>query len=174
MGGLKAAKELNLKTGGTAAKMYMTSKGPNYTLRDEYGLNEIDTSKWRNQSLFVAYIERSKINVDNSDGTIAFRTKKSSGTEKTIGYCINKQWKEPLELTNRGEIDKSVISFTDMKTKYKPLLLVENFDKYSDDEIIAQWIIDNDIKVLNVCGHRDDELEVLVKECLIKSLDKYL
>ena len=91
------------------------------------------------------YITRSKLNVDHSDGTIAFRTHKSFGTDKTIGYCLTKKW--------------SYIENTDIETKYKPCLIIKDLslDKFDIiKNLIKSFIINYNIKILNICGHRTD------------------
>ncbi len=61
MGGLLAAKELGLETGGTAPGGYKTEKGRNLDLRDIYGLTQFGT-----------YPQRTRINVRDSDATVIF------------------------------------------------------------------------------------------------------
>ena len=71
--GLKAAAALGYQTGGTSHRQV------------GYGLTVM---KGRG-----VLVRRSKKNVDDSDATVAFRTKSSPGTDKTIGYCATGVWK---------------------------------------------------------------------------------
>ncbi len=57
--GLVAAKVLGIETGGTAPAGYKTENGPNYELRDYFGL-----------SAFGTYPERTETNILNSDMTL--------------------------------------------------------------------------------------------------------
>jgi predicted Rossmann-fold nucleotide-binding protein len=77
--GLEVAKELGIKTGGTAAKGYKTENGSNPQLA-EYGLVE-DTSD--------NYAERTRKNVKNSDGTVYFYQRSN-----TPGYIVTKNTAE--------------------------------------------------------------------------------
>lgn len=76
MGGLLAAKELGLETGGTAPGGYKTEKGRNLDLRDTYGLTQ-----------FGSYPERTHINVRDSDVTVIFGDITEPGSKLTIKLC---------------------------------------------------------------------------------------
>lgn len=76
--GLKVAKELGIKTGGTAPKGYRTELGPYLSLRDEYGLVEDDSAD---------YSPRTLKNILNSDGTVLFGNMESTGSKLTINLC---------------------------------------------------------------------------------------
>lgn len=133
LGGLEAAKDLGLETGGTAPHGWLTELGPQKELLQSYGLQEgpVDSSK---------YVKRTKLNVDSSDGTIAFRLKKGVGTDKTIGYAQTGNWSYPKDILDAP--------------KHKPLFVVHNLNSVPIKRM-AQWIIDNKIEVLNVAGHRE-------------------
>jgi hypothetical protein len=152
--GLLAGDYLKIETGGYAAKNFMTTKGQNLDLK-KFGLVEDTISK----NLSESYIRRSKLNVDKSDGTIAFRFYSSSGTDKTISYCLHKKW---TNLINQNE-----------KTKYKPVLVIDSIAK-DDDETNVKRILDflnqNNIIILNICGNRDCNVE-MIKNLLIKALE---
>jgi len=74
-GGLQAALNLGLPTGGTAPANYRTERGPDPTLR-KFGLVAQGT-----------YKERTIANVCNSDATVIFITKPSPGSQLTINQC---------------------------------------------------------------------------------------
>lgn len=82
--GLVCAKRIGLETGGTAPKGYRTNKGPDYELRDIYGLVEDESS---------AYPPRTIKNVRNSDATLWFG-RKSPGYWCTFNAC--KAWGKPF------------------------------------------------------------------------------
>jgi hypothetical protein len=77
-GGLLAAKELNISTGGTAPKGYRTELGSNFDLRDIFNLSEHSSDK---------YPPRTAANVKNSDGTVLFGNMNSPGCKMTIKFC---------------------------------------------------------------------------------------
>ena len=76
MGGLLAARDLGIPTGGWAAKGWMTEKGPKPELA-EFGLEEC-TRK--------GYPARTLRNVEDSDGTVIFTHKWGRGSELTRHY----------------------------------------------------------------------------------------
>ncbi len=89
-GGLEAAKELGLKTGGHAPKGFYTEKGNDSSLGSKYGLIE-DTEK--------GYVNRTKKNMVNSDATIVFSSDlNSAGTKKTIQLA--NQYNKPILIIN--------------------------------------------------------------------------
>lgn len=77
-GGLVAAKQLGLQTGGTAPKGFRTDTGPNRELAN-YGLVEHSNS---------SYKPRTIENVRNSDGTVWFGNVNSPGARLTISTCV--------------------------------------------------------------------------------------
>jgi len=78
IGGLLAAKELNIPTGGTAPKGYRTELGSNFDLRDIFNLSEHSSDR---------YPPRTASNVKNSDGTALFGNMNSPGCKMTIKFC---------------------------------------------------------------------------------------
>eukprot|EP01125_Pyxidicula_operculata_P020923 TRINITY_DN7872_c0_g1_i3.p1 TRINITY_DN7872_c0_g1~~TRINITY_DN7872_c0_g1_i3.p1 ORF type:complete len:212 (-),score=37.01 TRINITY_DN7872_c0_g1_i3:108-743(-) len=136
--GLIAAKNVGVRTGGTAPKGYRTEDGSDYELRDLYYLKEGPPG----------YPTRTMMNVDNSDGTIAIRLHPGSGTDKTIGYAHIGKWVFGSE---RG------------KTKlngYKPILVIgHNITDQKEVEeavsLMVSFIIDNNIRTVNIAGHRE-------------------
>jgi len=76
MGGLKAALELGLETGGTAPKGYNTEEGRRLILKTKYGLVAQGT-----------YAERTYHNVNSSNATVIFGNITSQGTRLTFRYC---------------------------------------------------------------------------------------
>src|SRR5574340_1246936 len=80
-GGLQAAYELQIETGGLAPKGYLTEAGniPSL-LKDRYGLDE-DTQD--------GYKHRTKDNVLSADGTVIFVEKTSPGSVLTKNFCVS-------------------------------------------------------------------------------------
>lgn len=140
-GGLEAAEALGIETGGTAPHAFWTIDGKCPELKTRFKLKELSIDR----SLSVMYIERSKLNVDDSDATIAFRLHESVGTDKTIGYCISKTWKVVKDLKAHAK-------------HYRPLLVIDDLSDEKKGENISQiqtFIFKYDVKVLNICGHRE-------------------
>jgi len=133
LGGLEAAKELGLETGGTAPQGWLTEIGPQKELLQQFGLIEgpVDSQK---------YVKRTTLNVDNSDGTIAFRLTKNIGTDKTIGYAQSKKWQYPKDILAEAE--------------YKPIFVIHNL-KSVPIKKVAKWLLENKVETLNVAGHRE-------------------
>jgi hypothetical protein len=142
---LEAAYLYNLETGGWTPPRFMTSAGSDYSLRDVFNLKAIDYSS----SLILAYIHRSQLNVDESDATVVFKIYDSPGTDKTIGYCRTARWTNPPSNVIRP---------------YRPVLIISHSVKREDVTIetwkrdaqrLKTFIVDNNVKVLNVAGHRN-------------------
>lgn len=166
MGALEAAEALGIETGGTATQDFWTTEGKCPELGTRFHLKELTVEKKSQFSISAMYIKRSMLNVDNSDGTIAFRLYSSSGTDKTIGYCLTKKWQIVTNFKTFG------------KTKYKPLLVIEDLSDQKKDfnvQKIRSFIFDNNIKILNVCGHREDvktgfkSFKITVKNILVSA-----
>lgn len=132
-GGLEAAKILGLETGGYIPYGFLTSEGPRPDLKDSFNLTELPP-----MNLSKAYIQRSKMNVDQSQGTLVFRFKASSGTDKTIGYCYTRQWIQP-----HGYYENV----------YRPVYIVDSFN-VRHIPYIRNWLSHYKISILNIAGHR--------------------
>ena len=161
-GALLAARELGYNTGGYCTVGYVTSKGKNPALGTVFGLQEIETST---SKVSAMYIQRSKMNVDKSDGTIVFRLRSSPGTDKTVNYCLNKRWAAlKSKVGVRGELTSD----------YKPVLVISDLNDVNNKKSIISFIKTHKIKTLNVAGHRDDsdegEFTNNVKDVLIQAL----
>ena len=130
-GGIEAAFDLGVSTGGTAPKDYRTSRGNDPTLKN-YGLDE---------DLSFAYPPRTLKNVKNSDGTVIVGTRMASpGSVLTHGYC-----------TKNGKPCRQ-IGFTEQYT---------NEEVFEEGKKLAQWIRSKRISVLNVAGNRDGFADLL-------------
>lgn len=134
MAGLIAAKQCGYLTGGTAPKNYKTEDGQNIDLGKIYGLIDIGT-----------YRSRTIKNICDSDGTIVFLIHNGSGgSTKTIGYCVHKRWINYDKTYIGGFRPVLVINMLDME--------IHNMDATTNK--IINWLIQNNIKILNVAGHR--------------------
>jgi len=135
---LFAAEHFKFSTGGTIPHAYYTLDGPAPWL-SAYGLVPLQS----NASISIQYVIRSRKNVDDSDGTLAFRTHPSSGTDKTIGYALTRSWYVPRSF--------------DIETSYRPVCVVADVNSETEQARVVQFIKDNNIKILNVCGHREPD-----------------
>jgi hypothetical protein len=162
---LEAAYKLGIPTGGWAPKAYVTSRGPMIRLKTVYHLKEVG------EPVPFGYVTRSKKNVDESDATVAFRNDKieSVGTDKTIGYCKTGIW-------------QTLKTYSSAKP-YKPLLIIpiKSIDKFGDpsdfDKHIHQFrefIVENNVKTLNVCGSRSTGADMPVYHFLFTALSPFI
>jgi hypothetical protein len=79
LGGLKAAQNMGILTGGTAPKNFKTELGSNRDLAQIYGLKESHSDD---------YAVRTASNISLSDATLIFASNtKSPGTKLTIKTC---------------------------------------------------------------------------------------
>eukprot|EP01127_Copromyxa_protea_P008224 TRINITY_DN1883_c0_g2_i2.p1 TRINITY_DN1883_c0_g2~~TRINITY_DN1883_c0_g2_i2.p1 ORF type:complete len:127 (+),score=13.79 TRINITY_DN1883_c0_g2_i2:221-601(+) len=92
------------------------------------------------------YVLRSKKNIDESDGTVAFRLKFGIGTDQSIGYCLTKKW----ALLGPDRF---------LSTNYKPCLVVRDIsaDNEQLNQSIVTFVKHHQIVILNVAGHRDSK-----------------
>ena len=137
-GGLQAGKKLGIETGGTAPPGFITEltrkKGSQKKLLESFGLKEGEPDT-------ATYPKRTMKNVDDSDGTIAFRLTRSAGTDKTIGYAQTGKWRVGSGSKNDG---------------HKPVLVLENvLNSPENIQKIRNFISENNIKTLNIAGHRE-------------------
>lgn len=104
IGGLKAAKRLNIPTGGWIPKGFKTEEGSKPSLGLLYGLKETEET---------SYPRRTKLNVANSNGTIIFAEKESRGSILTQNncrqlsrpYCINPNCEEIRVFIDEHELE---------------------------------------------------------------------
>jgi hypothetical protein len=85
MGGLLAAQENRIPTGGFAPKGWLTENGPQPALLRSLGLTECEESE---------YASRTRWNVVSSDGTLLVGPYKTGGSKLT--YEIATELKKPL------------------------------------------------------------------------------
>ena len=128
MGGLLAGYLNNIPTEGHVPKHCNTEYGSNYTLK-MYNLKETNN---------INYTSRTRLNVANSDGTIIFGYTSSSGTKFTIDVC--KELNKAHHIVPEHDYDNEDVEI------YDNLILDAK-----------NWIIDNNISILNVAGNRESK-----------------
>lgn len=138
---LRVAKRLGIETGGFATRGFRTKKGKAPELGSKYGLVELDS---------VLYPQRTYANVEVSDGTMRFAYSFLTAGERCTMKAINK-FHKPFYDVDVG--------------KQQP------FPTTSDIKWAAMWIVQNDIKVLNVAGNAVPEIERFVEEFLERCLE---
>lgn len=157
IGGLLAATKLGIETGGWICKDYLTEDGPNFELK-KYGLKCLDSTY---------YPERTKKNIDDSDGTIVFRLKYSPGSDYTIGYAQNKIWQKGILKT----VNKD-------KTLYKPVCVITDLNDHKKIiDIIVNFIKENNIEIVNIAGHRESTAPIknftqIIENILVEAFSK--
>jgi hypothetical protein len=144
---LYVANALQIPTGGFAPLGYRTINGPNYMLRDAYGL--IETPQ-RN------YQVRTKKNVESSDGTLRIACNFASPGELLTKKCCDSLEKPVFDIfvrfsgniSNKYKSNSSLNQYEWMHQDYYNLMqngyIIEAFD---------EWIETFNIKTLNVAGN---------------------
>jgi hypothetical protein len=132
-GGLLAAWQHCVQTGGTAPERYLTQNGPNLLLRT-LGLTAVGT-----------YASRTKVNVRDSDATVIIAHNPASpGTALTVGACVTLN-KPYLILDIRHSVNLELdIDDGDRWTLIKPHC-----------EALYRFCIKHGVLVLNVAGNRE-------------------
>jgi hypothetical protein len=146
--------DIVLQTGGYCPHNYMTSNGRNDELAT-FNLIPVNDGV-----LAAQYILRSQLNVQAADATLAFRFKKSVGTDKTIAYATTGKW---ISLKNATlENGKA------MKSAYKPTFVITQIadNTWSLIDNLKDFLIRYKVRSLNICGHRDECYEREVKDFL--------
>ena len=124
--GLKVAKRLGIKTGGTAPKGFLREKGFDSEDIASYGLVEITDTEQEDYTRRTGrkdpYTGRTELNVRNSDGTVYFSTQEDSAG-KIATMRAAKEWNKPFILNpTTGQL--------------------------------ISWLIENNIRTLNIAGNR--------------------
>jgi hypothetical protein len=125
-GALEAAKDLGITTRGFAPKNYQTRLGNDISLRDEFGLCAIPGG----------YKERTRLNVEEADGTIRFAFDFSSPGERCTLNSI-RYYNRP---------------YLDIDLSNPNLFTLEHI------KATTLWIIQNNIQVLNVAGNTGESV----------------
>lgn len=111
-GGLVAAYELNVPTGGWAPKGWRTAEGPAPELQF-FGLKEHYSED---------YVPRTKLNVANSDGTVLIASnRQSAGSRLTTSTCI--KTKKPFIALSADISEIELENFLQWVIKYRISIL---------------------------------------------------
>jgi hypothetical protein len=133
IGGLKAAKACGIPTGGWMPKGYLTEDGPRPEYERLYGMLALPTTE---------YTKRTRRNVEFARGTICIaRRWNADGVAATIRYAEELQ--RPLLKVTYPESSRS-------QQKVTP-------------EEVFQWLVQNNIFILNVAGNRESNAEGIEK-----------
>jgi hypothetical protein len=165
---LRVAHDMDIETGGHIPDNFVTSRGRQPMLGALYGLKELGKPEL---NIADAYAIRTKLNVDNSDATLAFLFHNRSGTDLTIKYCMDGKWNS----TSRGPF----VNKLDMSQYYRPVFVV-TLEQLSDTlmnrtrDSIVSVLSHHKVKTLNVAGHRelDDGQALRIELLLYKILNK--
>lgn len=136
-GGLLAAEELGIETGGYCPRYCRTDEGHNNELVTRFGLVETTSS---------GYSMRTLCNVLNSDGTVIM------GNHNSPGCCLTKRF---------------------CRENFKPYTLLSTNDIERDTMLLAAFIVNENIKTLNIAGNRERTntgIEQRVKSIVTSSL----
>ena len=142
-GGLRAGRELGLKTGGWAPKGWKTEKGTAPWLETKYDMQECQKD---------GYPARTALNIKESDGTVIFGSiePQHTGSRLTWNRC--------------GKLHKPCCHFDVIKGSVHMVQAPKFF---------LDWIKQNKIKVLNVAGNREStnpKITDAVKDFLVRTL----
>ncbi|KAL6067625.1 Molybdenum carrier [Balamuthia mandrillaris] len=135
--GLEAGRLLGIATGGTAPSNFLTERGPDQTLKRLFGLTADGD---------LSYAARTRKNVDDADGTIAFRLHEGNGTDKTIGWAHLRKWSYGPW---RGQSKED---------GWRPVLVIDDVSDERMEEncrCIHDWVVRNQIAIINIAGHRE-------------------
>jgi hypothetical protein len=126
-GGLVAARELGIDTGGIAPQGWLTENGPQRELLQGFGLTECAEE---------GYPARTRQNIAIADGTVLIGPYESGGSKLTHETAV--QLGKPLLLiTSPPDTD--------------------NIDNKQHITEFRQWLHDHKIQTLNVAGNRESQ-----------------
>jgi Circularly permutated YpsA SLOG family len=140
---LRAARKLGLQTGGWLPRGFKTAHGARREYAKMYGCQEHDSE---------LYPPRTFANVRESDATLRFAISFRSPGEKCTMRAI-RQYGKP---------------HYDVQIEYVPEH--DQFITYASTGEVAQWLLDNNVAVLNVAGNAKPEIEELVEHILTQTL----
>jgi hypothetical protein len=126
LGGLIAAKEYGLETGGWMPPQFANEQGYHPEWEELYGVKAHQSR---------GYKPRTWANVKESDGTIRLAI----------------DWKSAGEVCTRNAVRHFKKPFIDVNLK--PIFLSDDYKR--EARRVADWIVANEIVVLNVAGNRE-------------------
>ena len=86
------------------------------------------------------------LNVDNSNGTIAFRTQTSPGTDRTIGYAQTGKW-------SKGNAKEGIYN-----DGYRPVLVLNSTNSSAKNIKLIKDFIKQNPGVVNIAGSRESSV----------------
>ena len=110
---------------------------------DERGFNVLNKYQTLKEASTPIPDERTKLNIRDSDGTLII----------VPCWPLSEKIKDGTRLT-----------ITDAKQQKKPYLIVSLTAKLDLNHIILQWIVKNNIKILNIAGPRESNAPGIYKE----------
>lgn len=135
---LRAAKELGFETGGWMPKGFWTKEGARPEYAEMYGMVETASD---------SYPVRTKLNVEDSDGTLRIAAKWNSPGEICTLNAINKYHRPHYDL---AYVDVLAHDLGTSKATW-----------------IVTWLIENNIKTLNIAGNAVKEFEGPIERFII-------
>jgi len=150
IGGLRAAQQLGIETGGTMPKGWRTADGAKPEYAQEFGMQEHARAD---------YVPRTIQNVLDADATIAVLWGPSVGTSKTIGYAQTGKWQA-------GKAE------TDLAGK-RPVLVITTKDAAEAAQQVREFVTATGAKSLNIAGHRERSqpgIEQFTTDMLVQAL----
>jgi len=150
-GALFGAREMGIRTGGTAPKGWKTDIGSDESLKS-FGLREHTSS---------SYVPRTIQNINDSDATIATLWGDSVGTGKTIGYAQTGEWKYGVPET---KLDG-----------HKPVLVIKSRNVDQAAQEVKDFIQKTGAKIINFAGHRESSqpgIEQFIRDVIKKAFTK--
>lgn len=140
---LRAAKAAGFETGGFIPKGFRTENGPQPEYATLYGLVEMDSTE---------YPPRTRANVDNADFTLLIATDLNSPGSRVTRRAIDDTDADSLQIG---------LPTSD------PDQVFELLESLHDSLHLAKWFVEHpEVRVLNVAGNRDVELELPVEKWL--------
>lgn len=143
---LRIAKHMGIRTGGTAPQGYKTLAGPNYDLRDRYGLYQATTD---------SYAARTFLNVQDSDGTLRIARNFETYGEQCTLKAIQKFEKPYFDVWLRTGPSYNDYCF-----------------KQSQLDGFLVWLDYYDIKILNVAGNAAPIIQPIVEDFLCQAIKR--
>jgi hypothetical protein len=139
--GLRAAKAAGIPTGGNIPLGFLTLYGMRPEYAELYGLKETISQR---------YPSRTFLNVKESDATIRFAYRWNSPGELCTYHAVQAFGKPWLDI---NPLDYSPVTGFDLSEGKPPL-------------VVADWIREKQVRVLNIAGNADEQLEPFVEEFL--------
>ena len=131
MGGLRAARELGIPTGGVAPKGWLTENGPQEELLRNFGLTECEEE---------GFPARTRRNVRDATGTLLVGEHRTGGSRLTRECAV--ELKKPLFLLNFPTGFRRIPEFQDWLRRYQVHVLNVAGNRESQSPGIAKFTHD--------------------------------